>query len=67
MGHFESQNSKLLNLTTKTIIKQCKYISKTRKKLTLLMIHAQVHDGNNGVMTLIFTERILVNITNSSK
>ncbi len=27
---------------------------KKKKKLTLL-IHAQVHDGNKGIMTLIFT------------
>ncbi len=45
-----SQNSKLLNLTTKATIKQCKYIWKTaQKKITLLIIHAQVHDGNNGI------------------
>ncbi len=50
-----SQNSELLNLTTKATIKQCKYISKIAKKLILLIIHAQVHDGNNGIMTLIFT------------
>ncbi len=62
MGHFEqkkllqmSQNSKLLNLTTKATLKQCKYISKTAEKKNLLIIHAQVHDGNNGIMTLIFT------------
>ncbi len=60
MGKFESknelqmsQNSKLHNLTTKATIKLYKYILKT--DVTLLIIHAQVHDGNNGIMMLIFT------------
>ncbi len=35
--------------------------------MTLLIIHAQVHDGNNGIMTLIFTEIIFVKITKYSK
>ncbi len=30
-----------------------KYLSKTAKKCILLTIHAQVHDGNNKIMTLI--------------
>ncbi len=40
-----SQNSKLLSLTTKATIKLCKYNSKTVKNLTILIIHAPVHDG----------------------
>ncbi len=50
-----SQNSKLLNLTTKATIKQYKYNSKTVKNVTFLIIHAPVHDGKNGIITLIFT------------
>ncbi len=51
-----SQKSHLLNLTIKAKTKQSKYISKTAtKKKHDLFIHAQVHDGNNGIMTLIFT------------
>ncbi len=42
-----SQNSMLLNLTTKAIIKPCKYPSKTAKKLTLLIIHAQVQGDHD--------------------
>ncbi len=30
------------------------HLQDKKKKLTLL-IHAQVHDGNKGIMTLIFT------------
>ncbi len=48
-----SQNSKLLNLTTKATIKQCKYNSKTVTNLTFLIIHAPVHDGKNGIITKI--------------
>jgi len=60
-----SQKSPLLNLTTK----QCKNISNTAQKNYLLFIHAQVHDGNNGIMTLIFTFFILfiLNICNIRK
>ncbi len=50
-----SQNSKLLNLTSKATIKQCEYNSKTVKSVTFLIIHAPVHDGKNGIITLIFT------------
>ncbi len=28
----------------------------------IYIIHVPVHDGNNGIITLIFTQRILVNI-----
>ncbi len=43
-----TQNSKLLNLTTKATLKQCKYYSKTVTNLTILIIHAPVHDGKTG-------------------
>ncbi len=45
----------LQNLTTKATIKQCKYYSNSVKVLTFLITRAPVHDGNNGIMTLIFT------------
>jgi len=38
-----SQNGKLLNLTTKAMIKWC---MENSKKSTLLFIHVPVHDGN---------------------
>ncbi len=39
-----SQNNMLLNLTTKSAKKQCKYNSKTVARLSFLIIHAPEHD-----------------------
>jgi len=43
-----SQNGKLPNLTTKAMIKWCKYSWKTVKS-SLLIIHAPVHGGNTSI------------------
>jgi len=48
------QNNKLLNLTTKPMIQQCKHSLKTVKSATLFIINAPVHDGNTSIRKLSF-------------
>ncbi len=51
-----TQKSQLLNLTTKATTEQCETSPNSTQKITLLIVHAQGHDGNNRIMMLILKQ-----------